>query len=170
MILGWWKYSPAHQAKEQKPPLEPTDPLPDLKRWSDVAYLVWAAECQKKGKDVSSLRYVFSSPVENAETRGIIARAMDTAHEPPLWPGRKEYTMDSDEGKAILGSPNGRGAALLLIQHKATMGETTTIEKVAVFGEGEDTNLLFYVKKGGQARVKPRTHSSPKSVTRVWML
>lgn len=152
MILGWWKYSPFSQASEQKPPLDPSDPLPDLKRWSDVAYMVWAAECLKKSEPVSNLRYIFSSPVENAESQGNIARAMKTTMKSPLWPGRKEYSMDRDEGKAILASPNGRGAALLLIQHKVQLGERITIEKAAVFREGEETNLLFYVRKPDQAQ------------------
>jgi len=67
---------------------------------------------------------------------------MKTTMNPPLWPGRKEYSMNTNEGKAILGSPNGRGVALLLIQHKAQLGERTTIEKVAVFGEGEDGSSI----------------------------
>ena len=152
MILAWWKYSPFSQASEQKPPLDPSDPLPDLKRWSDVAYMVWAAECKKKGQPISNLQHIFSSPFENAESQGIIARAMETTMEPPLWSSRKEYSMDTDEGKAILGSPNGRGVTLLLIQHKAQLGERTTIEKVAVFGEAEGTNLLFYVKMTDEAQ------------------
>ncbi|ORY08187.1 hypothetical protein BCR34DRAFT_616466 [Clohesyomyces aquaticus] len=150
MIVAWWKFSPASQGKKQKPPIDPAkDPLPDLQHWSDVAYVLWKDECEKKEKDLSSIRYIFSSPARNPETQGLVARAMDNTSPPPSWSGRKEFTMDTDEGKAILGSPNGRGAAMMLIQHKATMGTYTTIEKVAVFGDGDgETNLLFYVKKG----------------------
>lgn len=44
------------------------------------------------------------------------------------------YGMDTDEGKAILGSPNGQGVGWLLIQHKSQLG-MRTVQSVAVWGE-----------------------------------
>ena len=53
---------------------------------------------------------------------------------------------DSDEGKAILGSPNGRGAGLLLATHKSTFG-AKFIDSVVFWCEDDYINLLFNVGK-----------------------
>jgi hypothetical protein len=152
MLVAYWKFSPYSQGPLQPSPVDPKkDPIPDLKRWSDVGYLKWADQASKRNVAVDSLRYIFSAPIENSETLGIIARAINSEQDPPTWPGRKEYRMDTAEGKALMGSPNGRGAALLLVQHKDTMGERRTIDKVAVFSENGDTNLLFYLSKPASA-------------------
>lgn len=42
--------------------------------------------------------------------------------------------MDTDEGKAILASPNGSGVAYLLLTHKRQLGRKT-IGKVTVFAD-----------------------------------
>jgi len=58
--------------------------------------------------------------------------------------------MDSEEGKAILGTPNGAGTAWLLIQRGRELRHRK-IEKVTVFyAENEDDmyrwpSLLFWV-------------------------
>jgi hypothetical protein len=48
--------------------------------------------------------------------------------------------MTTDEGKAILGSPNGRGVAFFLYQHKNILG-IKTVDSVTIFsttgGDGE---------------------------------
>lgn len=56
--------------------------------------------------------------------------------------------MESDEGKVLLASENGRGAALLLIQHKKEFGSTTSIEGVTFWCSGRSgpLNLMFHVK------------------------
>lgn len=50
---------------------------------------------------------------------------------PPNWPG-VDFWMDTDAGKAILGSPNGNGVGWLLAQHHAQLGRKA-ISRVTVF-------------------------------------
>jgi hypothetical protein len=50
--------------------------------------------------------------------------------------------MATDQGKAILGSPNGRGVAFFLYQHKNLLG-IKTVDKVTIFstiGTNPETN------------------------------
>jgi hypothetical protein len=64
------------------------------------------------------------------------------------WKERVELAMSSDSGKALLGSSNGRGAGHLLIEHKATYGDRTTISHVTFYYLGKDdfeVNLIFHV-------------------------
>ncbi|QDS73117.1 hypothetical protein FKW77_001062 [Venturia effusa] len=51
----------------------------------------------------------------------------------PPWPG-KTFSMDSEAGKVLLGSPNGRGVAWFLLQHKMAFG-LKTITSAVVFKE-----------------------------------
>jgi hypothetical protein len=48
-----------------------------------------------------------------------------------LWPG-VIFDIESEEGRAILGTPNGSGVAWMLIQHSKALGERA-IEKVTIF-------------------------------------
>ena len=43
------------------------------------------------------------------------------------------FTSDTDQFKALLASPNGVGAALLLIQHKFAFGPSATINALTVW-------------------------------------
>jgi hypothetical protein len=45
-----------------------------------------------------------------------------------------EFSMESEEGKALLASPNGAGMAWLLIMHKGVLGRKT-VGKVIVFAD-----------------------------------
>jgi hypothetical protein len=56
--------------------------------------------------------------------------------------------MESDAGRALLGSPVGRWAGCFLMQHKRQLGGNKYISKVRVFKSeklGSLPYLLFYV-------------------------
>jgi hypothetical protein len=61
--------------------------------------------------------------------------------------------MDTDAGKALLGSPNGRGVGYLLAEHKATFGQAT-VNKVTFYCAGEELEdypeptLVFHIAPG----------------------
>lgn len=52
--------------------------------------------------------------------------------------------MDSEAGKVLLGSPNGRGVAWFLLQHKKAFGLKTVISAV-VFKEAGGVFAGFFV-------------------------
>jgi hypothetical protein len=56
------------------------------------------------------------------------------------WPG-VTFSMESEEGKAILGTPNGCGVAFMLIQHGKALGEKR-IEKVTLFHAAKQDDLF----------------------------
>jgi hypothetical protein len=102
-----------------------------LHSWSDIAWLQWA---EIAGENAKNLRYVVRSPVVNIEAQWLINRAFQLSGiESRTWPG-VDFDMATDEGKALLSSPNGAGVAYLLFTHKRHLGRKT-ISKVTVFAD-----------------------------------
>lgn len=146
LIVAWSAYGAKHNGKEQKPPITEDADLPKLQRWSDVT---WLQLINLENVDIVNIRYVFQSPVENKASMSLIARALQRRKtELSTWPGGTIH-MNSDEGKAILGSPSGTGVAYLLAQHKRQLGKKT-ISRVTVFAddgksEKRPASLIFHV-------------------------
>jgi hypothetical protein len=63
-----------------------------------------------------------------AAQRAVASRGHQTI---ACYPG-ETFDMDSEQGKAILGTPNGAGVAWLLIQRKRELGHAT-VKDVTVF-------------------------------------
>ena len=67
---------------------------------------------------------------------------------PPKWPGLT-FDMDSDAAKVLLQTPNGKGVAWLLVNHKKAFG-VKTVGKVQLWNasKGGDAKcrMLFYVE------------------------
>lgn len=116
--------------------------LPDLQRWSDVVWLLWAMACEEEGVGVGNLKYVFRVNIINDDTNFIVSKALESTSVGP-WPG-KEFEMDTDQGKAILATPNGRGVAWFLIDHQTQMG-TKTVKSVVVFSTKGGLQLAFKI-------------------------
>ena len=128
VIIAWGSYGAKFQGSKQKPPITV---LPKLQNWSDIAWLQWV---HMAGEAAKNIRYVFRSPVANTEAQWLINRALEQSKkELKTWPG-VEFSMETDEGKAILSSPNGAGVAYLLFTHKRQLGRKT-ISKVTVFAD-----------------------------------
>lgn len=181
VIIGWMRSGPSHKLEKSGvkkgdiPGL-----LPALHHWSDIAFLQYqqlAAEKGKARKDLAKLKLICFSQVDNPVTNGVIARAIKSSpkhqstsfpsdanlnEDPPEfepfpdgkyipWDNKLEFGMDEPEGKALLATPNGRGAAWLLIQHKSVFGQRRTIEKVQVYWtkteDGDFVNMIFYLNK-----------------------
>ncbi|CAI9635688.1 unnamed protein product [Alternaria burnsii] len=127
-----------------------TDELPAIRSVSDIAWAFW----NRVHSDVESLqniRYLFVTMIINKETNQHITRALGTLNPPKedveVWPGH-DFDMETDAGKALLGSPVGRWAGYFLMQHKRQLGGSKWISKVRVFKsekEGSWPYFLFYV-------------------------
>ena len=95
------RLSPNHAAHQRKPPI-PDNEIPELKQFSDVAWLYWAEKA--KPSDISNLRYYWSLLISNRETQQLIARVLDNAgKKPERYPGHY-FKYPSDELKALLGT------------------------------------------------------------------
>lgn len=92
--------SPQFAGKERKPKVE-GDQLPDLKSFSDVAWLKWK---ETTGAEPTTMRYFLTLSITNIDTRGVFGRILTEAKytEVPRWPGY-EVSADSDQGAALLG-------------------------------------------------------------------
>ncbi|KAF2675742.1 hypothetical protein K458DRAFT_492907 [Lentithecium fluviatile CBS 122367] len=117
--------------------------LPYIQSSSDVAWCFWnRAMKDPGGGDLQNIRHFMATNTVNAETNRLIRRAMKELGK--RWPG-EEFSMDTDEGKALLGSPNGWSAGYFLMQHKEQLGGNKYTDKVQVFFVSLPW-VVFYVK------------------------
>ncbi|KAF2819010.1 hypothetical protein CC86DRAFT_307928, partial [Ophiobolus disseminans] len=118
----------------------PEHDVPDLKYWSDVAFLQWQLAASNK----SDLKYVLRFNVLNTLTSRVLA-AIHLLNDTDImpWPGTC-YNATSPEGRAILGTPNGSSVAYMLIQHKSQLGHKT-VSKITVFQQDNQPMLLFHI-------------------------
>ncbi|KAF2852926.1 hypothetical protein T440DRAFT_553262 [Plenodomus tracheiphilus IPT5] len=139
MIIAYDNVSPTSISKKVP---KPDFDLPDLKQWSDIAYLQWKLQAP----DPTKLKYVIRYQINNAETNTIadmVNFEQDT--ELQAWPGRT-YDVKSQVGEALLGSPNGSGVAYLLAQHKEQLGHKTVSRITMFHGVWESMVLLFHIE------------------------
>lgn len=111
--------------------------VPPLNRWSDATWTLW----KEKGGG-NDLRYVGRDFIQNRQTESVMNYILDQ-HGLGLhpFPGL-EFGMDSDEGRALLGTPNGIGTARLLIDHASELGRRDV--RISIF-EPEDDYLCMFV-------------------------
>lgn len=137
---GLWRKKP--QVKE----------LPHIRSSSDISWALWVRAVRNTpGARPQDIKYLCNMMIINKETNQLIKRAMQTLTSPlegPIgWPGH-DFSMDTEAGKALLGSPVGRWAGYFLMQHKRQLGGDKYIEKVRVFKsekEGSWPYFVFYV-------------------------
>ncbi|THV44142.1 hypothetical protein BGAL_0721g00020 [Botrytis galanthina] len=107
--------------------------IPDLSRWSDIAYLQWAEVCKFHGTEVSNLNYVIRHHVTNQTTLDVIKEVLNERGESLAPSGCVVSMKDSNgHGAALLGTPNGKGVAWILAQHKEAFKDLT-ITSVEIF-------------------------------------
>ncbi|KAF7886125.1 hypothetical protein EAF00_010228 [Botryotinia globosa] len=102
--------------------------IPDLSRWSDIAYLQWAEVCKFHGTRMSNLIYVVQHHITNQTTLEVIKEVLKKRGESLAPSGCVVSMKDSDShGAALLGTPDGKGVAWLLAQHKEALKDSTII-------------------------------------------
>ncbi|EUC47215.1 hypothetical protein COCMIDRAFT_24834 [Bipolaris oryzae ATCC 44560] len=141
-----------------------TEELPAIRSVSDIAWAFWNRAHDSKG--LENTKYLFVAMIINKETNQHVKRALGTPSppkdEPDGWPGHN-FNMDTDEGKALLGSPVGRWAGYFLMQHKRQLGGNKYISNVRVFKsekEGSWPYFLFYVEGPSIAPIWKRSTST----------
>lgn len=118
-------------------------PVP-LQQWSDVIFLQWQ---HIAGENVETLRYIFQPVISNAITQNIVMQALGQLGKTlNSWKDKVTIPMNTKQGQAIFGSPNGNGAGWLLINHKdASLLDIKTIESVTIWSEDLDnTEIEMY--------------------------
>ena len=92
--------------------------------------------------NIQNIKYFFMMGISNDQTNQLIATCLQKkGKQLSEWPGT-DFGTETDEGHALLGSPNGAAFAYFLMQHKAELGRKT-ITKVTVFRTETDDDLAF---------------------------
>jgi hypothetical protein len=115
--------------------------VPDLKHWSDIAYLKWTDPIATVAPESGELKYVLRNAIGNGDTTNIINKVLHQYQQTakknkdwePKWSGI-DFPADSEQAQALIGTPNGHGVTWLLIQHKdkKLLGHKA-VEKVILF-------------------------------------
>ncbi|KAJ5984854.1 hypothetical protein N7522_012050 [Penicillium canescens] len=128
----------------ESPVQQKNDTQPAPYKLSDVYVLQWQKLAAGSNK-IKNLKYFIRKDVQNPDTLRIIDEA--TGNVAKEWPGTT-FSMESDEGKALLRTPNGVGLAYMLI-HKPELGVKVPTQ-VRVFKTTNksgivEKHLLFYI-------------------------
>lgn len=129
--------------------------LVPLHRFSDIAWLIWTKYCNDAHVDPAGLRYILHVVVNNPQSLDTIeAVSHNDPFALPLYPGAT-YAGSSAGGTALVGTPNGIGAAYLIIDHKKQMGPHRKVQNVRVWGSsphsGGQVFMLITLDEGGKA-------------------
>ncbi|KAH7071743.1 hypothetical protein FB567DRAFT_612413 [Paraphoma chrysanthemicola] len=160
--------------------------LPRLRSLSDVLWGFW----NRDNPNIKNIRYFFMLGISNEATNQVIASCLQKANKELCeWPGT-EFKTDTDQGHAILGTPNGAVFAYFLLQHKAQLGYKTITKVTVIRPESDDENdfvdasLIFHVEdapeppaddESGSTKIKRQdnrtvevVHSDKNSVIRIY--
>lgn len=133
-----------------------------LRQLSDMWFLAYSNLMTTQNKPLDGLKGVWRHHIVNEETRALIFKALKTRDgNQAKWPG-VDFQPDSDDFAALLASPNGRGVAWLLINHKQ-LGRKTS-DHVRVWYDG-GWMMLFVFKdvsdETGNQQRSPGPDSTP---------
>lgn len=107
--------------------------------------ILWLA----RASDPKKLKYFMSQDVINDPTLSTLVRAVGDV-ELTGWPGiyfSTSFDADGENGRALVGAPNGAGFGYFLAQHKRALGNMY-ISGVRVYLDteaGSGPDLIFYV-------------------------
>ncbi|CAA9962989.1 hypothetical protein PTMSG1_06357 [Pyrenophora teres f. maculata] len=145
--------------------IEPHAPrLPELRHWSDIAFLQWKGLAPAIANDkkplIPELKVVVRSTIVNVDTKVVCTHIVNKlraehALSPsvgegntgeaeadldtwlPTWPG-VSFDVGEVEAKALCGTPNGKGVLWMLAQHRAELGHKTVVKVTLFYGDCED--------------------------------
>ncbi|KAL8728462.1 MAG: hypothetical protein Q9166_005360 [cf. Caloplaca sp. 2 TL-2023] len=146
-VIATYMRSPRHNVGKDKP-------LPSLSRWSDWTWAVWERICKEHHKAEKDLRYIIHDHITTLETKAIMHKVTGSAPPVPYeeatgitldWPGLL-FTMDQEQGLALLGTVHGQGIAYLIRDHSnEMMTKKPTVRMWTTFKpEGNGPATLFY--------------------------
>lgn len=121
LVIPYYVYSPRNEAARHNIKGE----LVPLAQYSDVLFLEYKKLAGRAKVEVSGLKYFLFHNIENQNTWSTVLKALKNKNngnmDIPMWPGA-EFSMNSAEGKALLGTQIGAPVAWMLIQHKQAFG------------------------------------------------
>ncbi|MCJ1327336.1 hypothetical protein MMC10_004005 [Thelotrema lepadinum] len=136
------------------PKVPPPATNPPLRRLSDYVILYWREACGGEDKCMKGLHYVIHQDVDNKVGQLVVEKVLGEDEEgeqvePEPWSG-KQVGVDGEEGKALVGCPNGYGIAFMLAQNQGVSGKKT-IDSVVIFADKYGEMSLAYHMKDQQS-------------------
>ena len=131
---------------------------PTMYRWSQVLVSLWKHYAAEYGNNVkiNTLQSLYGYRIDNSQTKALI-QEVNVANGNKLDGLNSQIPLDplSDEGKAMIGSPNGRGRAYLLFEHKDDFAHIV-IKKIILRRYISVLGWEFQFGKGPFSRMKRR--------------
>lgn len=129
-MLAKYVESPTYRLNSKHVPAQDIPNLvPPLHRLSDLSWYTYS----KLASNPARLRYVGHHFISNDDTKAIIDRILQTAYKTNTpnvaWPGFLA-SVNSDEGKALLATPNGVGVAWLMMERAAALGRRRPVVRI----------------------------------------
>ena len=95
---------------------------------------------KKTKKEASPIRAICRETIKNDETNAVIWMVYDNDGQ-----ASKTVTATSNDGKALLGTPNGKSSIWMLHDHYEEMGNITGIDTVKIYKgeEGQDMEIKY---------------------------
>lgn len=90
---------------------------------SSVTFLEWQHEAD--ANQLKDLRFILKLNIENAPTMNVIYQAVGGQNNLGTWQNKATFSLEQDEGIALLGTPIGTGVGYILAQHKDQLGHRT---------------------------------------------
>ena len=111
--------------------------------WSDATFAVWKFATAYFKTNIQDIRYIGQAGIDNPFTVSIINRVV-----PDRYKKVSIFNYDTDEFRALLGTPNGVGGVYLLMEHKKILLRKT-IPRILVFrdtyGDDPKNDQLFLI-------------------------
>ncbi|KAF1917347.1 hypothetical protein BDU57DRAFT_546645 [Ampelomyces quisqualis] len=119
--------------------------LPKMQRSSDMMWAMW--ERLIPPSHLNQVSFFISVGIVNRITLSLMRRALEKVGE-ELSGNGVHISTDTDEGKALLSSPNGAGFAYFLIERKAQIGikSIKSIQLMKCEGVTESACMAFHVE------------------------
>lgn len=87
---------------------------PGLASWADVVFLQYEELARKNGDNIQDLQYIFQAVISNDETISVVDFIAKKKNQRVRnWNHKLTFSLNSDEGKALIGTANGKGAGWL---------------------------------------------------------
>ncbi|KAL8938122.1 MAG: hypothetical protein Q9216_004061 [Gyalolechia sp. 2 TL-2023] len=136
--------SPRYQVQENFDYKISTDNInkqvPPLNRQSDAMWALWKSVTPAP----KNLRYICRNAITNEDTRGVMSDIFrkGPTGQPVRWPGLT-FGVDTEEGQALLGTPNGLAAAYILMDRGKELGRRQVSVTIAASADPTEPELGY---------------------------
>ncbi|KAL8661594.1 MAG: hypothetical protein Q9168_008370 [Polycauliona sp. 1 TL-2023] len=100
--------------------------------WSSITFALWSALTTFTATDIRNIRFIASHSITHPGTQSIINHIVEGERGIV-----KDVTQGTPDFMALLGTPAGKDAVFLLMQHKRQLGHKVIV-KATVFGKSQE--------------------------------